>query len=280
MHTLPALVAVAVTAPAVNMPTMLWQVTPHYCESGTITREKDRAVVLVHGLIPRPVQMHKAAVPEPHSWQKPDSKMVCRLAPDFDVFGFSYAQTTPVDLVCWSKGLRDGVKKVKAAGYKEVVLVGHSAGGVVVYQFAEHFPDAGMNRVVVVAAPLHGARLANLPTFGLPPPQLPFIKSLAPDFRKAQCEACSKPIPEAVEVCCVVCKMPRLATDTIVAVRSQWPDVAQKQGIPAVLLEVNHFDGVRSARGAEMVAELAKGKLTRWDEAQVAQAKKALFGEE
>jgi pimeloyl-ACP methyl ester carboxylesterase len=278
MFAIPALV-IALTSPVVNIPTAYWQVTPEYREFGSPKREKDRAVILIHGLVPRPVQVRKAAIPEPHSWQKRDSVMVKQLAPDFDVYGFSYAQTLPVDFVCHSCGLLNAVKRVKAAGYKEVVLVGHSAGGVVAYQFAEQFPDAGMTRVVVVAAPLHGTGLAKIPTVGLASTQVPFIRSLSPACRKEQCEKCGRAIPESLEVCCVVCKLPRLASDTIVPAESQWPDLAQRQGIPAVLLEVNHFDGVRSARGAEKVAELAKGKLTRWTPDEVEQARKALFGE-
>ncbi len=277
MFAIPALV-VLLTAPVVHIPTAYWQITPEYREFGLPQRSKDRAVILIHGLIPRPVQVKKAAIPEPHSWQKPDSVMVKLLTPDFDIYGFSYAQTLPVDFVCHSCGLRSAVRQVKAAGYKEVVLVAHSAGGVVAYQFAERYPDSGVTRVVVVAAPLHGTGLAKLPTVGLASTQLPFIRSLSPGCRKEQCEKCGRPIPESIEICCVVCKLPRLATDTIVPTESQWPDLAQRQGIPAVLMEINHFDAVRSARGAEKVAELAKGKLTRWTPDEVEQARKALFG--
>lgn len=278
MFAIPALV-IALTSPIVHIPTAYWQISPENRAGGLPKREKDRAVILIHGLVPRPVQVKKAAIPEPHSWQKPNSHMVKKLAPDFDIYGFSYAQTLPVDFVTHSCGLRGAVKQVKAAGYKEVVLIGHSAGGVVAYQFAEQYPDAGMTRVVVVAAPLHGSRLANVPTVGLASTQVPFIKSLAPDCRKLQSEKCGRPIPVSLEICCVVCKLPRLATDTIVPAESQWPDLAQKQGIPAVLMEVNHFDAVRSARGADKVAELAKGKLTRWTPEEVEQARKALFGD-
>lgn len=278
MFAIPALV-VALTAPVVNVPTAYWQITPEYREFGLPKREKDRAVILIHGLIPRPVQVKKAAIPEPHSWQKPGSLMVKQLAPDFDVYGFSYAQTLPVDFVCQSCGLHKAVRQVKEAGYKEIVLVGHSAGGVVAYQFAEQYPDAGMTRVVVVAAPLHGSALAKIPRVGLASTQVPFIKSLAPDCRKGQCEKCGRPIPATLEMCCIVCKLPRLSSDTIVPVESQWPEHTRRQGIPAALLEVNHFDAVRSARGVEKVAELAKGKLTRWTPEEVDQASKVLFGE-
>src|SRR4051794_16305003 len=98
-----------VAAPVVHLPTAYWQITPAH-HAAAVVREKDRAVLLVHGLVPRPVHPALAAVPEAHSWQKPDSYLVKDLAADFDVFGFSYAQTVPVDAVSWSDGLRRAVK--------------------------------------------------------------------------------------------------------------------------------------------------------------------------
>ena len=265
-----------VSAPMVHLPTAFWQVTPAYHDAAVV-RDKDRAVLLVHGLVPRPVQPAKAAIPEAHSWQKPDSYLVKRLAADFDVFGFSYAQTVPVDGVCWSDGLRRAVKELKAAGYRDVVLVGHSAGGVIVRQFAEQFPDAGVTKVIIVAAPHNGSPWALVPQFGLAPNQEPFIKSLAPRPRLRQCLRC-KPMADGLEVCCVVCKLPRLAGDTIVPAASQWPEEFQKQGIPAALVPVNHFDAVRSPEGAAVIAELARERLTRWTPEQVEQGRQRLLG--
>lgn len=269
-----ALVGLLVAAPMANLPTAFWQTTPKFHQNAVV-RDKDRAVLLVHGLIPRPVQPSKAAVPEPHSWQKPDSHLVKKLADDFDVFGFSYAQTIPVDGVCWSRGLRDAVKALKAAGYKDIVVVGHSAGGVIVRQFAEQFPESGITKIIIVAAPHNGSPWALLPQFGLAATQVPFIKSLAPQPRLEQCLKC-KPFAEGLEVCCVVCKLPRMAGDTIVPAASQWPEEFQKQGVPAALIAVNHFDAVRSPEGAALIAELAREKLTRWTPEQVEQGRRTL----
>jgi pimeloyl-ACP methyl ester carboxylesterase len=263
-----------VAAPMVHLPTAFWQITPAYHDA-TVVRNKDRAVLLVHGLVPRPVQPAKAAIPEAHSWQKSDSHLVRNLAADFDVFGFSYAQTVPVDGVCWSDGLRLAVKALKTAGYRDVVLVGHSAGGVIVRQFAEHFPDSGVTKVIIVAAPHDGSPWALIPQFGLAANQVPFIKSLTPHTRRQQ-RLRGKQLADGLEVCCVVCKLPRLAGDTIVPASSQWPEEFQKQGIPASLVAVNHFDAVRSAEGAAVIAGLARDKLTRWTPEQVEQGRKAL----
>ena len=270
-----ALVGLLAAAPMVNLPTAFWQITPRY-QDGLVVRDKERAVLLVHGLVPRPVQPSKAALPEPHSWQKPDSHLVKKLADDFDVFGFSYAQTVPVDGVSWSRGLWDAMRDLKAAGYKDIVVVGHSAGGVVVRQFAEQFPDSGITKVIIVAAPHNGSPWALIPQFGLAANQVPFIKSLAPLPRQQQCLKC-KPLADGLEVCCVVCKLPRMAGDTIVPAASQWPEEFQKQGIPAALLPVNHFDAVRSPEGAEVIAELAREKLVRWTPEQVEQGRKTLM---
>lgn len=264
-----------VAAPMVHLPTSFWQVTPTYRDA-TVVRDKDRAVLLVHGLVPRPINPSKAAVPEPHSWQKRDSHLVNQLAADFDVFGFSYAQTVPVDGICWSDGLRQAVRSLKTAGYKDIVLVGHSAGGVIVRQFAEQFPDAGVTKVIAVAAPHTGSPWALIPQFGLAAPQVPFIKSLAPAPRQQQCLRC-KPLANGLEVCCVVCKLPRLSGDTIVPAASQWPEAFQKEGIPAALIPVNHFDAVRSAEGATVIAGLAREKLTRWTPEQVEQGRRVLI---
>lgn len=271
-----ALVGILVAAPMVHLPTAFWQITPAHHDG--VVRDKDRAVLLVHGLVPRPVTPSKAAIPEQHSWQKPDSHLVKKLAADFDVYGFSYAQTVPVDAVCWSDGLHKAVKSLKAAGYRDVVLVGHSAGGVIVRQFAEQFPDSGVTKVIIVAAPQTGSPWALIPQFGLAATQVPFIKSLAPQPRQQQCLRC-KPLANGLEVCCVVCKLPRLSGDTIVPAASQWPEEIQKQGIPAALVPVNHFDAVRSPEGAAVIAELAREKLTRWTPEQVEQGRKTLMGE-
>jgi pimeloyl-ACP methyl ester carboxylesterase len=270
-----ALAALLTAAPMVNLPTSFWQVTPRFQE-GLVARDKDRAVLLVHGLVPRPVQPSKAAIPEPHSWQKPDSFLVKSLAADFDVYGFSYAQTVPVDGVCWSHGLRTAVHDLKEAGYKDIVVIGHSAGGVIVRQFAEQFPESGITKVIIVAAPHAGSPWALIPQFGLTPNQEPFIKSLAPAPRQQQCLKC-KPIADGLEVCCVVCKLPRFAGDSIVPAASQWPEEFQKQGIPAALVPVNHFEAVRSPEGAAVIAELAREKLTRWTPEQVEQGRRTLM---
>lgn len=281
----PAAVAVAFAvalAPAADLPTRFWGITPEVAEADLpkLKRKADTAVVLVHGLMPRPIRQGLAEAADPHGWQKPTGDLVKALAADADVFGFSYAQTGPVDSVVLSKGLRDGVAAVKATGYPEIVLVGHSAGGIVVRRFVELFPDAGVTKVVCVAAPHRGSDWARFPDFTLPRTQQRFIRSLLPDVRETQAKGWECVACKTVQFGVVICKAGRIDGDGVVGVRSQWPDELQEQGVPAVLVGCNHFDAMKCDKGVKAITELVQGKVVRWTPEQVEQARKALFGAE
>ena len=195
-----AVVGLLSLAPCVDLPTLFWGIAPKVeaDDLASFKRKKDKAVVLVHGLLARPLHPDRAEKPDPHGWQKADGALVKLLADEFDVFGVSYAQTVAMDLVPLSKGLRDGVAALKAAGYKEIALVGHSAGGVIARRFVECHPEAGVTKVVAVAAPFNGSIWAHLPGFVIPKPQVPFIGSMTPGVRKewlakCGCEGSSAP---------------------------------------------------------------------------------------
>ena len=262
--------------------TELWQVAP---DAGgkpwgvpDVAPEKARAVVLIPGLFVHTIQPAKAAVPDRRPWQKPKSALVNALAPDFDVFAFGYAQTVALDEIAKSAGMRDAIARLRKAGYKEIVLVGHSAGGVIARQFVDNNPDAGVTKVIAVAAPFAGAELANLKV-GYPKVQAPFVQSLAPDARaevaKANKNALSKDVPFA----CVVCKLKLVETDGLVPTRSQWPEEFQKCGVPVIHSSANHFLVMQNAAAAKAIAELAREKLARWSPEEVEKARKVLFGE-
>jgi pimeloyl-ACP methyl ester carboxylesterase len=236
---------------------------------------KDRAVLLIPGLKIHPLRPALATRPELRDWQQPAGEMVRALARDFDVFAFGYAQTVPLDAVALSPGLRAIVADIKKAGYTEIVLVGHSAGGVIARLFVENHPDAGVTKVVTVASPHGGSDLAALKV-GYPKVQAPFVQSLT---KEARAEAGSKPLPEKLEMACVVCKLKRFEGDGLVHIASQWPEDCRKMGVPAVLLEVNHWDAMLGAASAKTIAELAREKLTRWNAEEVEAARKALYGE-
>jgi pimeloyl-ACP methyl ester carboxylesterase len=264
-----------------DLPTAVWQVAPAATaefngQSLDLKKTKDRAALLVHGLVLRVIHPNKAGKPELHEWQLAKSPLAQSLASDFDVFSFSYAQTTSCDLVASSPGMRDQVEKLRKAGYKEIVLIGHSAGGLIVRQFVERFPKSGVTKVLEVCAPNTGTELATIGV-GLPKPQVPFIKSLAPGLRQV---AAVEPIAidDAIAFCAVVCKVRGFSHDTLVSVESQWPKDLQKQGIPAVLIGINHFDAMKAPHAVSAIHELAREKLVRWTPEQVEKGRQILFG--
>lgn len=268
--------------PVPELQTELWQVAPDTGEkpwaAPATPSEKTRAVVLLPGLHVHPLRPAKVTVPERRPWQEPKSELVKALAKDSDVFAFGYAQTVPVDEVATSPGLRDAVARLRKAGYKEVVFVGHSAGAVVARQFVEHYPDAGVTKVIAVGAPFAGAEAATFKV-GYPKVQKPFVQSLSPEARVAAVKANTNPLGKDVEFACVVCKLKIAETDGLVFIRSQWPDEIQKLGVPAVLSEVSHFDAMHNAATAKIIAELAAKKLTRWAPEETEKARKILFGD-
>jgi pimeloyl-ACP methyl ester carboxylesterase len=276
MTALATLVGLVAFTPVADLPTAFWQAAPATRPGEPIRRQHDRAVLLIHGYVPRPLRTARVAEPGARSWQKPASELVRQLAADFDVFGFSYAQSIPVDAVARSPGLRRAVGQLKRAGYTNILLIGHSAGGVVARRFVEQFPDAGVAKVVTVAAPHEGVAWARALLFGLPAGQVPFVRSLGVPARRAVVARCG-PLDKGVQFCCVVCVLPRLGGDTIVSAASQWPEELQKQGVPASVIRANHFDAMRSAHAARVIAELARDKLTRWTPEQVERGRRALF---
>jgi pimeloyl-ACP methyl ester carboxylesterase len=261
-----------------QLPTSFWQVTPEYKVDPTPTAEHSRAVLLIHGLVPHPIASSKARIPEANSWQLPKSELVRQLKPDFDVFGLSYAQIMPCEWVCHSEGLRSAIKTLKTAGYSEIIVIGHSAGGLIARHFVEQYPDAGVTKVICVASPHQGSFWANLPQIGLPSTQIPFIKSLAPQYRTSD-KFAKQTWPKHVQFCCVICQLPRLKSDSVVSIESQWPEDLQKQGIPASVIRVNHFEAIRTPEASKVISELAREKLRRWSPEEVDQGRKSLLKE-
>lgn len=265
----------------IDLPTAVWQVAPQgkaefNGQTLELKKTKDRAVLLVHGLVLRMIRPDKAGKPELHEWQQAKSPLAQALAPDFDVFSFSYAQTTSCDTVASSPGMRDQVEKLRKAGYKEIILIGHSAGGLIVRQFVERNPKSGVTKVIEVCAPNTGTELATIGV-GLPKTQVPFIKSLAPQLRTV---GATEPIviDESIEFCAVICKVRGFSHDTLVSVESQWPRDLQKQGIPAVLIGINHFDAMKGAHSVSAIDQLAREKLVRWTPEQTEKGRQIIFG--
>jgi pimeloyl-ACP methyl ester carboxylesterase len=274
------LVVALLAAPAANLPTDLWQVAPETQGRPWWQQNaprKDRAVLLIPGLKIHPLRPNRATRPELHDWQESRSELVKALARDADVFAFGYAQTVPVDAVAHTPGLREAVRQMRTAGYNEVVLIGHSAGGIVARQFAEAYPDAGVTKVIQVASPNAGSDLAAFFKTGYPKVQAPFVQSLAPAVRADVLGRNRAVVSTRVEAACVVCRVRGIDGDGMVTTASQWPADLQQQGVPAALAPVIHFEAMKAAASVKLIAELARERLVRWSPEQVDQARRVLF---
>jgi pimeloyl-ACP methyl ester carboxylesterase len=237
---------------------------------------QDRAVVLIHGLGLHLISTNKVVKPELRAWQQPGSPLVKELARGGDVYGVSYSQTDACDRIGESPALLARLLALKKAGYREIVLVGHSAGGLVAREIAEDHPDVGVTKVVQVCAPNTGSNWASLRTARHV--QIAFLTSLTHAARaRALQDRRDKRIPRGVEFVCVVGSW-RLGGDGVVSCRSQWSADLQAQGVPAYALRTSHWEAMRSARAAELIGVLVREKQNRWDAATVAAVRKKLLG--
>jgi pimeloyl-ACP methyl ester carboxylesterase len=192
---------------------------------------------------------------------------------------------------------------LKELGYREIVLVGHSAGGLLARQFVEDHAKSGVTKVIQVCTPNGGTSWGGL-RVGVRQPQEAFLKSLTHKARQRSLEGrADKKVPKDVECVSIVgrANFPQrlevsLAVgdegvvhltfnvgklgDGVVSCIRQWPEDLQEQGIPAVLLEKDHFSVMYSKALAEKIAELVREKQGRWDAQQVADARRRILGGE
>ncbi len=272
-----AVLSLSAAAPAETpkVETIFQKVAPAKPADGR-TPGQQRAVVLIHGLGLHPISKDRATRAILRSWQKPDSLLVKELSRHADVYAFAYGQITSVDKVPEAAGLARHVRALRKAGYREVVLVGHSAGGLVARHMVEDYPEAGVTKVIQVCSPNTGATLAALRLAR--DVQLAFFTSLGKAARKALLtKRQDLRIPTTVQFACVVGRI-GLGGDGVVSCGSQWSEDLQKQGIPAHVLRTTHWDAVRGARGAELIGRLVRDPQPRWKDEQVSQARKKLLG--
>lgn len=278
MHTaLTALCSFVLAAPAV-VDTRFAQVAPAAREVAAFARTpgRVRAAILIHGLRIHPISKLGIVRAAFSDWQKGDGALVQQLARDCDVFAFAYAQTVPADEVAEAPDLGDSVRRVRLLGYREVVLVGYSAGGVIARQFVEDNPDAGVTKVVQVCAPNGGSGWASLPA--LCRQQAEFLHSLTKQTRRHVLGSrAERQLPPGVEFVCVVGTGTKLG-DGLVATRSQWTEELQRQGVPAVAAGVTHWTVLHGKKGVELIASLVREPQPRWDAARVAAFRRHLFG--
>jgi hypothetical protein len=255
------------------------QVAPQERPTAEWRRSPDqrRAVVLIQGLMPHPFSKENVERATLRDWQKPGSKLVKQLAAEGDVYAFAYGQNVKVDEIADKDSLWGGVLRLRKMGYREVVVVGYSAGGIVARRVVEDYPDAGVTKVVQVCAPNAGSGWASLG--GVRKNQKAFLQSLTKEQRRREMKSRHDiTIPDNVEFVCVVGTV-AVKGDGVVSSHSQWTDDLQAQGIPAVTVPTDHLSMVRTTAGAKAIAELVRTPQPRWSPAKVSSARKTILGE-
>jgi pimeloyl-ACP methyl ester carboxylesterase len=233
---------------------------------------QERAVVLLHGLYLHPFSKTNVTRATLHSWQQPKSLLVKRLSEEADVYALAYAQTVAADHVPAYADLAGRVARLRAMGYREVVLLGHSAGGLVARSFVEDYPDSGVTKVIQVCAPNGGTGWAVLQAVRAN--QIEFLDSLTKSYRqRAVGERADRTIPADVQFVCVV-GTGTVVGDGLVACRCQWPEDLQRQGVPAAFIATTHWFAIRGQKGIDLLARLVREPQPRWDPSQVAEARR------
>jgi pimeloyl-ACP methyl ester carboxylesterase len=231
--------------------------------------------VLIHGFHVHPFRNDEAAKATYSGWQLPGSALVEVLGRYADVFAFAYSQNVPIDEIAGVPLLANSIRQLRLMGYTDVVLIGHSAGGLVVRQFVEDYPDAGVTKAIQVCAPNLGAGMAHLEP-GARKNQRPFLHSLTKEGRAASLKIrTGKRIPLHLSFVSVVGDGAGLG-DGVVSRESQWPADLRAQGIPVYHWRTTHFTVMRSQTEIKRLADLVRDPQPRWTPVQVALMKKEL----
>jgi hypothetical protein len=258
---------------------------------------QERAVVLVHGLRVHPFSNRNVSKAEFSGWQRPRSSLVATLAREADVFAVAYSQNVALDTIARAPVLIQHLRRLKELGYRDIVLVGHSAGGVLARHVVEDEVGLGVTKVIQIGAPNAGSSLARA-AWGVRRDQEAFVESLSHEARdKCLAGRADKRIPENVALVCVVCRVP-LPDRTIVKVRGvevdvtlkrgdgvvscvcQWPADLQEQGIPVVLLPHDHVTAMYHGSTAQTLVDLIREPPSRWSKEQVGAGRVKIFGPE
>ncbi len=251
----------------------LMQPAPGPYSANELTRSKgrDRAVVLLHGLDLRD-DGASSAKPRFVDWQGSTSPLVSVLSRHADVFAICYAQNTAIEEIASFPEMREAIGKIKRLGYSEVVLLGHSAGGLLARHFVEEHPGAGVTKVIQVAAPNGGTKLAGwgVNLLQVPKEQAVFVQSLSPAHRAAVLASRpNKAIPATIEfVSVVTCAAPKDKGDGAVNRHCQWPCDLQSQGIPCVCVQGAHNEVMAHDSCLDVYCSLITQPQPRWTASQ------------
>jgi pimeloyl-ACP methyl ester carboxylesterase len=242
----------------------------------TFTRSKgqERAVVLIHGfrLYFRDEDIVR---PHFHGWQMPGSVLVKDLAREADVFAFSYGQNASVADIVEKSSLRANLARLKKLGYGEVVVIAHSAGGLVARRLVEDHPDCGVTKVIQVCCPNAGTPSAGLTLHTC---QQPFLDCLSVEGRaRALKERADVHIPAKVQFVCFIALGGLGLSDGVVPCPAQWPADLRTQGVPAVAMKVSHRSATRGAEGARAIARLVREDQPRWPRKRAEELAQELF---
>lgn len=236
------------------------------------TKDRSRAVILLGGLDLRD-DGASAATPRFVDWQGSTSTLVKGLSRHADVYSIAYAQNTAVEEIASFPELREAVGNVKKLGYSEVVLLGHSAGGILARHFVEEHPRAGVTRVIQVAAPNSGTKLAGwaVRLLQVPPEQASFVASLSPAHRAAVLKGReNKMIPTGIDFVSVVsCTSPKDRGDGAVNRQCQWPPDLQQQGVPCACVQASHAHVMYQEDCCDLYCKLITESQPRWGHTQV-----------
>jgi pimeloyl-ACP methyl ester carboxylesterase len=236
---------------------------PRTADEAIRTPGQRRAVVLIHGLKVHPFMHRNISKAMLHEWQKPGTMMVKRLALDSDVYSFAYSQDVAVEEVADGSGLAQCISRLHEMGYESIVLVGHSAGGLVARAFVEDVPNCGVTKVIQVCAPNGGSSWAEWKA--VLPSQSAFLSSLTKETRKIILRGrTDRKIPKSIQFACVVANGVG-SGDGFVLCRSAWTDDLQNQGIPAYPISTTHWQVPRIRPGVELIADLVRQDQPRWN---------------
>jgi hypothetical protein len=262
---------------AVRVDSRFIQVNPTPANETSLIRsfEQTRAILLIHGLQIHPGNKREVLKATFRSWQMTHSQFVDTMASEADIFAFAYSENVPLERIVSESRLKDNIGKLRELGYTQIVLIGHSAGGLIARQLVEDYPDSGVTKVIQVCAPNGGTSVAHMES-GVPGIQRPFLYCLTKEYRAAYLQGrADKRIPPSVQFLCVIGD--GLGSgDFLISSTSQWPKDLQDQGIPAVALHTNHFTIMHSKTQAKKIAEIVLEDLPRWNESQVMSMKKSL----
>ncbi len=233
-----------------------------------------RAVILLHGLRGTTVLDRQAHETWLHDWQREGSDLVQALARDADVYAVSYTQNAAIEDVLASEALGQALGTLAGGDHDDVVLLGHSAGGLLARRFVEDHPDAGVTGVVQLCAPNAGSGWGRFHEVGRASHEA-FIASLSDEALEAARRRPS--VPEDVDFLVVVCDGTGLG-DGVVADDAQWPEDLQRQGIAAVRIRALHFTATRGERMAERIAAWVAADHPRLGEAEIAETRREVLG--